>query len=145
MNVLIIDDEAPARMRLRRLLAAHNATVSIIGEATNGLEALELINTLKPEVVFLDIQMPGMDGFEVLRKVTHLPVVVFITAFDQYALKAFETNSIDYLLKPVEAERLAQTIDKIERLTVKVNKGQIDKFIELAEQFRLKKEVQHSL
>jgi Response regulator of the LytR/AlgR family len=141
MNVIIIDDEAPARTRLRRLLAAHNTTVTIVGEAANGLDARKLIDTLKPDVVFLDIQMPGLNGFEVLREVMYLPVVVFTTAFDQYALKAFETNSVDYLLKPIEAGRLAQTINKIERLTAKGYNGRIDKFIELAEQFKPKKEV----
>lgn len=141
MNVIIIDDEAPARTRLRRLLAAHKDTISVVGEATNGFEARELIDTLKPDVVFLDIQMPGLNGFEVLFQVTHLPVVVFTTAFDQYALKAFETNSVDYLVKPIEADRLAQTIAKIERLTVKTDKGQIARFIEFAEQLKPKKEV----
>lgn len=141
MNVIIIDDESPARKRLRRLLTAHNATVSIVGEAANGTEARELIDRLKPDLVFLDIQMPGLNGFEVLQQVKYIPVVVFTTAFDQYALKAFETNSVDYLLKPIEAGRLAQTISKIERLTAKADKGQIDKFIELAEQFKPKKEV----
>ena len=91
--------------------------------------------------MFLDIQMPGLNGFEVLQQVTHLPVVVFTTAFDQYALKAFETNSVDYLLKPIEAGRLAQTISKVIRLSVKPDKGQIDKFIELAKQLKPKKEV----
>lgn len=141
MNVIIIDDEAPARTRLRRLLAVHKASVSIVGEASNGLEACELIETLKPDVIFLDIQMPGLNGFEVLQRVKFLPVVVFTTAYEQYALKAFETNSVDYLLKPIEKLRLAQTINKIERLTTTADKGQIDKFIELAEQLKPKKEV----
>jgi two-component system, LytTR family, response regulator len=141
MNVIIIDDEAPARARIRRLLAVHSSTVSIVGEAANGMEAHQLIDSLKPDVVFLDIQMPGLNGFEVLKKVKHIPVVVFTTAFDQYALQAFETNSVDYLLKPIEADRLAQTIAKIERFTVKSDKEQIEKFIELAEKLKPQKEV----
>jgi two-component system, LytTR family, response regulator len=141
MNVLIIDDEAPARNRLRRLLAAHSETIAIIGEAANGIEAAELIDRLKPDVVFLDIRMPGLDGFEMLKQIKHLPVVVFTTAFDQFALQAFETNSVDYLVKPIEADRLAQTVAKIGRLTSKTDQGQIGKFIELASQLNSKKEV----
>lgn len=115
MNALIIDDERLARNELRRLLEAH-PFINIIGEAVNGEDAVEKINELKPDLVFLDIQMPGKDGFEVLASLDkHVPEVIFTTAFDEYALKAFEFNAADYLLKPIEPARLS---DAIKRLSV---------------------------
>jgi two-component system LytT family response regulator len=113
-KTLIIDDEQLARQRLRRLLKPYDE-FDIIGEAVNGADGLEQIEQLKPELIFLDIEMPVLNGFEMLSKLTHQPKVVFTTAYDQYAIKAFEEDSIDYLLKPVEVERLEKTIKKLEQ------------------------------
>lgn len=113
MNALIIDDERLARNELRRLLEAH-PFINILGEAVNGEDAVEKINSMKPDLVFLDIQMPGKNGFEVLAALDkHVPEVIFTTAFDEYALKAFEFNAADYLLKPIEPARLAEAIKRL--------------------------------
>src|SRR6202158_1602751 len=100
MKALIIDDERLARLELRRLLAAH-PEVEILGEARGGEEALALIPKLSPDLIFLDIQMPGMTGFDLLERLEDLPQTIFTTAYDKYAIKAFELNALDYLLKPV--------------------------------------------
>lgn len=119
MNCLIVDDEASARARLKRLLAAHADTLTVMGEAADGLAALEAITTQQPALVFLDIEMPGLNGFQVLQALpaaTPLPLVVFVTGYDQHALAAFEANALAYLLKPVETERLAQAVERAQRL-----------------------------
>jgi two-component system LytT family response regulator len=119
MNSLIIDDEPPARARLSRMLTAHSSMVGVIGEARDGLEALEKISGLRPDLVFLDVEMPGLNGFQVLQALPEdvaLPLIVFTTGYDQHALAAFEANAVAYLLKPVEAERLAQVIDRAWRI-----------------------------
>ena len=115
-KTLIIDDEEPARLFLKELLQEHSAEIEIIGEAKDGIDAVQLINALKPELIFLDIEMPGKNGFEMLENLDEIPLVVFCTAFDEYALNAFETNSIDYLVKPVKPERLNKTIKKLKNL-----------------------------
>jgi len=115
-RTLIADDEQPARDRLKRLLAVHASQIEVIGEAENGRQCIAMIDMLKPDLLFLDIQMPGFNGFEVLQQASYLPVVVFCTAFDEYALKAFETNSIDYIVKPVKAERIQKSIEKLDSL-----------------------------
>ncbi|MBX3279249.1 MAG: response regulator transcription factor [Acidobacteria bacterium] len=115
MRTLIIDDEASARARLRRLLAAH-AEIELVGEAFDGLEATLEIEQLKPDLVFLDVQMPGRDGFEVLRALRSPPLIIFATAYDEYALAAFEANAVGYLLKPVARERLAASIERARQL-----------------------------
>lgn len=112
-TTLIIDDEPPARARLQKLLEHFSETFRVVDEAKNGIEAVEKINQLQPDVIFLDIEMPGLNGFELLERLDKIPIVIFCTAFDQYSLKAFETNSIDYLLKPVRLERLQQTVEKL--------------------------------
>lgn len=112
-TTLIIDDEPPARARLQKLLEHFSETFRVLDEAKNGTEAVEKINQLQPDVIFLDIEMPGLNGFELLGHLEKIPIVIFCTAFDQYSLKAFETNSIDYLLKPVRLERLQQTVEKL--------------------------------
>ena len=109
MKALVIDDERLARLELRRLLAAH-PEVEIMGEARDGEEALALIAKLGPDLIFLDIQMPGMSGFDLLERLEDLPQVIFTTAYDEYALKAFEVNALDYLLKPVAPARLAAAL-----------------------------------
>lgn len=118
MTSLIVDDEASSRSRLTRLLQPH-ADVAIVGEAENGLEAVERIEALRPELLFLDIQMPGLGGFEVLRAVqpgVTLPLVIFVTGYDQHALAAFEANALAYLLKPVDPDQLARSLARAARL-----------------------------
>ncbi len=115
LRTLIVDDEPLARVGLNHLVK-NIAHIEIIAEAANGFEALELIDRLKPDLLFLDIQMPGINGFEVLQQISHLPLVIFTTAYDQYALKAFETLAIDYLLKPICYERLMRAIEKVDSL-----------------------------
>jgi two-component system LytT family response regulator len=120
VRCLVIDDEAPARSRLTRLLKAHSE-IEIAGEASNGLEAVERIEQLRPDLVFMDIQMPGLDGFGVLRSLpgdVPKPLVVFVTGFDQHALEAFEANALAYLLKPVEAEQLVIVVERAARLSL---------------------------
>ncbi len=112
---IIIDDEKLARERLKRLISQLNSNVfDIIAEATNGQEGLEMVNDLQPDLIFLDIEMPLLNGFEMLAKLKIQPKVIFTTAYDQYAIKAFEENSVDYLLKPIEKERLEKTVNKLE-------------------------------
>jgi two-component system LytT family response regulator len=115
MKALIIDDERLARAELRRLLEKHSE-IEIAGEARDAEEALTLIHQLDPELLFLDIQMPGATGFELLEKLDRAPLVIFTTAYDEYALKAFEVNALDYLLKPVAPDRLAAALAKIASL-----------------------------
>jgi two-component system LytT family response regulator len=113
MRVLVVDDEPPARKKLRRLLAAH-ADVEVLGEASSGAEALAALAENRPDLVFLDVQMPDMDGFEVLRRVGS-PVSfrpVFVTAYDEFAVRAFEVNALDYLLKPVDARRFDVMLER---------------------------------
>ncbi len=118
LTALIVDDEPLARQELKYLLDRAGG-VAVVAQGANGIEAVDLIRTHKPDVVFLDVRMPGLDGFAVLRKLLtadrHIPLpqVVFATAFDQYAVKAFEVNAVDYLLKPFDSKRLAQTLDKL--------------------------------
>jgi len=114
MKTLIIDDERLARNELRRLLE-NFPKIEIIGEAANAAEALPMIDELEPELLFLDIQMPGKNGFELLQSIEgKTPEVIFTTAYDEYALKAFEFNALDYLLKPVELARLSEAIQRVE-------------------------------
>src|SRR5579871_1185429 len=105
MKALLIDDERLGRAELRRLLEPH-VEIEIVGEARDADEAQALIEQLLPDLLFLDIQMPGRTGFELLEALEHVPLVIFTTAYDEYALKAFEVNALDYLLKPVSRERL---------------------------------------
>ena len=119
MKCLIIDDEPSARARLSRMLAAHSSVAGVIGEARDGIEALEKISALRPDLIFLDVEMPGLDGFQVLQSLpgdVTLPLVIFTTGYDRHALAAFEANAVAYLLKPVEAERLTQVIDRACRI-----------------------------
>lgn len=113
MKALIIDDERLARQELKNLLAAHRE-IEVVGEAQNAEDAKEKISALSPDVIFLDIQMPGKTGLELVEEISVLPEVVFVTAYDEYALRAFEVNALDYLLKPVQPARLAECIKKLE-------------------------------
>jgi len=118
LTALIIDDEPLARQELQYLLD-RAGDVHVVAQGSNGIEAVELIRTHKPDVVFLDVRMPGLDGFAVLKKLlaldrkARLPQVVFATAFDQYAVKAFEVNAVDYLLKPFDSKRVVKTLEKV--------------------------------
>ena len=111
-KVIIVDDEKPARLLIIEFLESHKDLV-IIKECNNGVDAVKAINTFKPDLVFLDIQMPGFTGFEVLQRLKKMPHIIFSTAYDQYALKAFEVNAVDYLLKPFKQERFDKAIKKI--------------------------------
>jgi len=112
MRVVIVDDERLARQELKSMLATYPG-IDIAGECADVKSAIETINELKPDVVFLDIQMPGKTGFDLLEEITFVPEVVFVTAHDEYALKAFEVNALDYLLKPVQGARLSDAIKKV--------------------------------
>lgn len=116
IRTLLVDDEPPARAGLRVRLAGE-PDIEIVGEAPDGPAAVEAILRLRPDLVFLDIQMPGMDGFDVLARAGSecLPVVVFVTAYDRYAIRAFEVHALDYLLKPYTAERLTESLERVRR------------------------------
>ncbi len=132
-KTIIIDDEQLARQRIKRLLKAYDE-IDIIAEAEDGERGLERINSHKPDLIFLDIEMPILNGFEMLAKLTHQPKVVFTTAYDQYAIKAFEEGSIDYLLKPIEIERLDKTIKKLKQTNLGSAPVQIENLIRQMQQ-----------
>ncbi|HEV2987166.1 MAG TPA: response regulator, partial [Candidatus Angelobacter sp.] len=112
MRALIVDDERLARSELRRLLKDF-PQIEIVGEARNADEAVTQIQELQPDLLFLDIQMPGDNGFQLLERLDHAPLVIFTTAYDKYALKAFDVNALDYLVKPIALERLGAAITKV--------------------------------
>ena len=112
LRTLIIDDERLAREELKSLLKQYEE-IDIIGEAKNGEEGVLLIKDIKPDLIFLDISMPGMTGFEMLKQLEEIPKVIFVTAYDEFALKAFEINALDYILKPVDPIRLKESVKKI--------------------------------
>jgi two-component system, LytTR family, response regulator AlgR len=129
MKILIVDDEAPARARLRTLIDAVGGH-QLVGEAANGADALTAIEQLHPEVVLLDIRMPGIDGLETASRLSRSPeppAVIFVTAYGDYALEAFRTEAVDYLLKPVRRDRLAEALNKARRL----NRAQLEALAEL--------------
>ena len=128
LNVLIADDEAPARRKLVRFLEAH-ADITIVAEASNGIDAVDLISMTQPQLVFLDINMPDLDGLgvaETLVRSENPPSIVFVTAFNQYAVKAFEVNALDYLLKPYDQERFEQALSRARKsLETKPDTGKL--------------------
>lgn len=131
-QTIIIDDEEPARLRLKRLLSNFQEKIILVAEADCGQQAIDLIEQHQPNVIFLDIQMPDMTGFEVLAALTYQPLVIFTTAYEQYAIKAFENYSIDYLVKPFGAARFEKTIQKLEKLgqtTRSVDYGQLEQLV----------------
>ena len=132
IKTFLIDDEPLALEELTIMLAKH-PTIEIIGSATNVIEAITTINLLKPDLIFLDINMPGKSGFELLQELEEAPHVIFVTAYDQFAIKAFEVNALDYILKPINKDRLADAINKIKKqeslLKAKEEKLSIDKRI----------------
>ncbi len=128
MRSLLVDDEPSARSRLRRLLSTHKH-VEVSGEATDGVEAVKEIERLRPDLVFLDVQMPGLHGFDVLRALpaeSTLPLIIFVTGFHEYAIKAFEANAVAYLLKPVEVERLHAMVERAWRIHSFVEGRELD-------------------
>lgn len=132
IKTLLIDDEPLALLELQAMLKKHT-DIEVIDTAENAVNALEKINSLKPQLIFLDINMPGKSGFELLEELDDAPLVVFVTAYDQFAIKAFEVNALDYILKPVNTERLSEAIEKIKKqlslLKSKDNQLSIDKRI----------------
>jgi two-component system LytT family response regulator len=137
MKAIIIDDERLARAELTSLLEKHNE-IEIVAEAANADEAFELINEHQPELLFLDIQMPGKTGFELLEMLDSVPKVIFTTAYDEYALKAFEVNALDYLQKPIQPERLEESIAKLKSQERSVDVVKSDKKLGLNDQVFVK-------
>ncbi len=139
MRALIVDDERLARKELIKLLEDH-PMIEVVGEAVNADEAIQMVNDLNPDLLFLDIQMPGKTGFQLLEELDSVPLVVFTTAYDEFALKAFEVNALDYLLKPIQPERLLETVAKVaekERAKTAAVRGP-DKKLGLADQVFVK-------
>lgn len=135
-TVLIVDDEPLARDRIRELLKSDRELV-ISGEARNGAEAIQAITAQAPDIVFLDVQMPDMDGFEVLKslQVKQMPLIIFVTAFDQHAIRAFDVNAIDYLMKPFDRSRFAVAVDRAkDRLKHPANESDTNRLVKLLEQ-----------
>ena len=111
-RTLIVEDEYPSMQRMKDLLSKFSE-IEIVGQAEDGLTAVKLISNLKPDLVFLDICLPELSGFQVLERITHNPKIIFVTAHDTYAIKAFEENAVDYLLKPTSEERIKKAINKL--------------------------------
>ena len=141
LTAYLVDDELPALKRLTRLLQA-TERVKIVGSSMNPEAAVQALSNDPPDVLFLDIQMPGLNGFELLARLPRQPVVIFTTAYDQYALRAFEVNSIDYLLKPIEADQLERALNKLEHLGIASNTPRTFQRPELRELFA---ELAHAL
>jgi two-component system response regulator LytT len=138
ISTIIVDDEQLAREELSYLLKSVG-DVEVVAQGSNGVEAIQLIREHNPELVFLDVQMPGLDGFQVIKKLVDkkhpMPQIVFATAFDQYAVRAFEVNAVDYLLKPFDKKRVAQSVDKArQKLTVPTSSDRLESLINLLEQ-----------
>ncbi|MFZ6874308.1 LytR/AlgR family response regulator transcription factor [Undibacterium sp. Di27W] len=137
MKIIIVDDEAYARDKLRRLVAEH-VTDAIVSEARDGKEALVCIQKQQPDLVFLDIQMPEMDGITVASQLTApVPLIVFVTAYDQFALQAFDANAIDYLLKPYDEARFLRALQRVNERRASAKKIQADQHLLLNEKGRV--------
>ena len=146
MKFLIIDDEPLARERIREMLKKEG-DVELIDDAENGGEAIEKIKSGEPDIIFLDIQMPDMDGFQVLEKLgteilSHIPAIIFVTAFDQHALRAFEFHALDYLLKPFDRERFAETLGRAKAQVINSREANSDsrRILNLLEQINTRPE-----
>lgn len=120
LKTIIVDDERLARTELKRLLEPYESKIDVIGEFGDPQEAIDQINALKPDLVFLDIQMPGKTGFDVIEELESFPKVIFVTAYDEYAIRAFEVNALDYLLKPIDEHRLKETMGRLAQQTEEV-------------------------
>jgi two-component system LytT family response regulator len=127
-NAIIVDDEPQALQKLHRLLGEHEDQIQIVGQAADGLAAVEAIERFSPDIVFLDIEMPGLSGFGVLDSIPQdqWPAVVFTTAFEHYAIRAFEVHAVDYLLKPVNRERLAECVARLDGTPPRAQRAQLD-------------------
>ena len=127
-SAVIVDDEPQALQKLHRLLGEHEDQIQVVGEAADGVAAVEAINRFSPDVVFLDIEMPGLNGFGVLDSIPQdqWPTVVFTTAFEHYAIRAFEVHAIDYLLKPINRERLAECVARLDGTPPQAQRAQLD-------------------
>lgn len=139
LKAILIDDEPAARRLMRSLLNDHSGLIEVIAEAGTGREAIEKIKELRPDIIFLDIQMPDLTGFEVIEQLDQKPNIIFTTAYEQYAVKAFETFSIDYLLKPIREERLAQSIEKLKQFGKLNNSIDLDGLKEVIQQLKAPK------
>lgn len=137
-SAILVDDEQAAHYAMLNLLK-NNSKIHLIGQAYNGAQAIDMINNMKADIIFLDIQMPDMNGFEVLKQLTYQPYIVFCTAYDQYAVEAFNQNSIDYLLKPIDDKRFAQCIEKIVRFVPKHQEVDMAKWMDLSKLFNAPK------
>jgi two-component system, LytTR family, response regulator len=135
-KTIVIDDEPAARRLMKSLLLEYADVVNVVDEAGTGAEAIQKIEALKPDLIFLDIQMPDLTGFEVIEKLVHKPNIIFTTAYEQYAIKAFETFSIDYLLKPIKEERLQQSIYKLKQFGKADSPINISGLQEIIQQFK---------
>ena len=135
LRAVIVDDEPLARKRLRRLLEAH-PSVAVIGEAADGETACRVIEETRPDLVFLDVQMPGLTGFDVLARLDTRPRIIFITAHDQFAVRAFEEQAVDYLLKPVEPARLERALARVAPPAQKSDDERLDRLLEAVERRR---------
>lgn len=135
IRAAVVDDEAPARALLREYLT-ERPEVEVVAECANGFEAVKTLGELKPDLVFLDIQMPKLDGFEVLELLAPIPAVVFCTAYDEHALRAFEVHAVDYLLKPFPRERLDEALGKVQERLASRRASQRDEAGETAERAR---------
>ena len=138
ITALIVDDEQPAREELVYLLKSF-PDIEVVGQGKNGVEAISLIRELNPRLVFLDVQMPGLNGFDVIRKLlekkTRLPLVIFVTAFDNYAVQAFEVSAVDYLLKPIARARLEKALGRVRRMTETAESAEqkLDRLVDVLE------------
>jgi len=128
-RTIIVDDESDARARLRRLLAGHADQIEIVGEAADGISAVSAIESLSPDLGFLDIEMPGLNGFQLLDSLPRAswPLIVFTTAYDQYAIRAFEVHALDYLLKPVTKDRLGECLQRLALLSAELSRSRLDR------------------
>jgi two-component system, LytTR family, response regulator len=128
-RAIIVDDEPDARARLRRLLAGHTDQIEIVGEAADGIAAVSALESLSPDLGFLDVEMPGLNGFQLLDSLPRAswPLIVFTTAYDQYAIRAFEVHALDYLLKPVTKERLGECLQRLELLSTELSRSRLDR------------------
>lgn len=142
LKTIIIDDEPIARRRLASLLNNYGARFQVVAEAENGIEGAEKINELRPDLVFLDIQMPGKTGFEMLEELEYLPKIVFCTAYESFALQAFNTMALDYLVKPLETERLQLTLEKLEQSLDNSPRLQVDELLKLVKEKTEKMDIQ---
>ena len=136
-KAIVIDDEPAARRLIKNLLHEQANVVDIVDEAGNGREAIAKIEQLKPDLIFLDIQMPDLTGFEVIEQLSYRPNIIFTTAYEQYAIKAFESFSIDYLLKPIKEERLYQSLEKLKQFGRLNHSIDVPGLQEIIKQFRV--------